>query len=165
MKIDIAQAVRNEGEVYTEVYDGPIQSIDFMGGHFKIPKAHVEAEYSFDGEGIAVGGVFSAITMVECSRCLKEFEYQINFEFSEYYEKQPQEEATYKYTADLIELDRMLQDNIVMILPMRFLCREDCKGLCPVCGHDLNQGKCGCSLKTEESPLNELSKLYDDREV
>lgn len=165
MKIDIADAIKNEGEVYSEVYDGQLQSIEFMGELFKFPKVRVEAEYRFDGEGVPVEGSFKAETEVFCSRCLKAFNYPVKYEFSEYFAKQPeQDEGIYSYTADVIDLDTMLEDNIVMSLPMRFLCREDCKGLCPSCGKDLNEGECGCVPEEGDNPFKALSELRDNEE-
>jgi uncharacterized protein len=160
MKIDIAEAVRSEGEVFSTVYNGPLESIDFMGENFEFPAAHVEAEYRFDGEGVIVSGSFSSDVEARCSRCLKAFRYPVEFEFNEYYSKNPQEdEGTYAYTADVIELDTMLQDNIIAGLPMRFLCGEDCKGLCSVCGRDLNEGECGCERQITDSRLSDLAGL------
>jgi uncharacterized protein len=167
MKIDVADAVRNEGEVYTAVYDGPFQSVDFMGDHFDFPNAHVEAEYLFDGEGVRTGGSFSAEIKTACSRCLVEFEYPVEFQFSEYYKKQAGEEdedEVYTYESDIIDLTKMLQDNIVLELPMKFLCREDCKGLCVVCGADLNKGECGCKTEIVNGPFSRLSGLNNDEE-
>ncbi len=161
MKIDIADAIKNEGEVYSEVYDGQLQDIEFMGEVFRFPDVHVEADYSFDGEGVPVEGSFRAATQVSCSRCLKPLRYAVEFGFSEYFAKDPeQDEGIYPYTADVIELDTMLEDNIVMSLPMRFLCREDCKGLCPVCGRDLNEGECGCVPENGDNPFK---KAFGDK--
>lgn len=158
MKIDIADAVRNEGEVYTKVYDGELENIDFMGETFGFPKVHVDAEYRYDGEGLTVEGDFKAKTEVTCSRCLKPFMYPVEFEFMEYYAKDPQQdEGVYEYTGDIITLDTMLQDNVIMNLPMRFLCKESCKGLCTVCGKNLNEGKCGCETKETDSRLQGLA--------
>lgn len=158
MKIDIADAVRNEGEVYTSVFDGELENIDFMGETFKFPKVHVDAEYRFDGEGLTVEGDLKAKTEVICSRCLKPFMYPVEFEFMEYYAKDPQQdEGVYAYTGDIITLDTMLQDNVIMNLPMRFLCKESCKGLCTVCGKNLNEGKCGCETKEIDSRLAGLA--------
>jgi len=145
MKIDVAEAVRSEGETFTAVFDGPLQEIDFSGDSFSFPEAHVEARYRFDGEGVAVEGSFSAVTEARCSRCLKKFGYPVDFEFCEYYAKQPEpDDGFYQYTSEIIDLTRMLQDNVILNLPIRFLCAEGCKGLCASCGADLNAGACGC---------------------
>lgn len=165
MKIDIADAIKNEGEVFNEVFDGPLQGIDFMGEHFLFPDVHVEAEYRFDGEGVFVEGTLMTQTEVACSRCLKPFKYPVAFGFSEYYSKQPEpDEGIYQYTAEVVELDTMLEDNIILSLPMRFLCREDCKGLCGVCGKDLNEGECGCDRSIKDSRFSALSGFNSDND-
>ncbi len=165
MKIDIADAIKNEGEVYTQGYDGGLADIEFMGEVFKFPKVRVKAEYSFNGEGVQVDGSFTANTEVVCSRCLKAFEHTVDFRFSEYFAEDPQEdEGIYPYTGEVIDLSTMLEDNIVMSLPMRFLCKDDCKGLCPVCGRDLNEGECGCVPDEGDNPFKALSALKDNEE-
>ena len=47
------------------------------------------------------------------------------------------------------DLDGLVREDIFLALPPRFLCKEDCKGLCPVCGIDLNNGECGCKKPTD----------------
>ncbi len=164
MKIDIAGAVKNEGEVYSEGYDGPLKSLDFMGEHFEFPSVHVTVQFHFDGEGLVVGGSFKADIEVNCSRCLKTFVYPVSFEFSEYFKKQPgEDDGIYPLTTDIVDLSTMLLDNIVMALPMRFLCREDCKGLCSICGRDLNESDCECSPEMKNQ-FGALAGLYDNEE-
>ena len=47
------------------------------------------------------------------------------------------------------DLDGLVTEDIYLALPPRFLCKEDCKGLCPYCGKDLNEGECGCKKPTD----------------
>lgn len=166
MKIDIAEAVRNEGEIYSAEYTGPFGSIDFLGERYVFSNpVRVNVDYFFNGEGIVVTGNLTAETEVACSRCLKKFLYTVDVKFAEYYKKQP-EDGVYLYTGEQIELDQMLQDNIVINLPTKQLCKEDCKGLCSKCGCDLNEGNCSCEDDIDETnPFYGLSKLYDDEEV
>lgn len=166
MNLDIAQALDNEGELYTSEYHGAFEGVDFLGERYDFPQGiDVTADYRFDGEGVIVTGRFDAQATVNCARCLKPFLYTIGFEFAEYYKKQP-EEGEYEFNGESIELDRMLENNVVVNLPARFLCREDCKGLCSHCGKDLNEGKCGCLPEADSAnPFSSLSKLYDDEEV
>lgn len=48
-------------------------------------------------------------------------------------------------TGEELNLDEVVLSNIILDLPMKHLCRENCKGLCPVCGHNLNEGDCSCA--------------------
>lgn len=75
-----------------------------------------------------------------CSRCLCEFEAQIKKEISLYYE----------LNGELsIVFDDDLKDEIIMDLPVKILCKQDCKGLCAQCGKNLNEGFCGCKIIKE----------------
>lgn len=55
-----------------------------------------------------------------------------------------------------IDLDPIVKEQVLLALPVSVVCREDCKGLCPTCGGDLNQKDCGHSAKTAESPFATL---------
>lgn len=60
-------------------------------------------------------------------------------------------------------LDDLVLEDVYLSFPSRFLCKDDCKGLCPYCGKDLNEGKCGC--KKEIDPrLAALQQLLADDE-
>ena len=50
-----------------------------------------------------------------------------------------------------LDVDRMVNEEILLGFPMKVLCQEDCKGICKVCGANLNQGECGCD-RTEPDP-------------
>lgn len=166
MKIHIADALQSEGEAFTARYTGPMAPVEYGGESYSFPEGvQVEAEYRFDGQGVIVTGRFEAKTPVECARCLKPLMHPVSLKFAEYYSRKP-EEGMYAFAGEEIDLDQMLGDNMVLSLPMRFLCRQDCRGLCPACGNDLNEGECGCKPQIDESnPFYGLSKLHDDEEV
>lgn len=58
-------------------------------------------------------------------------------------------------------LDDLVTEDIFLELPSKFLCREDCKGICPKCGKDLNAGECGCQ-KEIDPRLAALRQLLDN---
>ena len=166
MIIDIAEAVRSEGEQFSASYSGAFGSIDFLGERFSFPDGvTVDSHWNYDGEGIIVSGRFDAGIAVRCARCLESFVYEIGFDYAEYYKEQP-EEGEYAYSGETIDLSQMLEDNVVINLPTRFLCEPDCKGLCSRCGKNLNEGACGCPPESEqESPFASLAGLHDHEEV
>jgi uncharacterized protein len=164
MKIDIADAVRNTGEEVTAEYHGAMPGIEFLGERYDFPDGvHVTAGWRYDGEGVIMTGHFMAESPVNCARCLETFAYNIGFDFAEYYKEQP-EEGMYAYQGEMIDLTQMLEDNVVINLPTKLLCRQDCKGLCSRCGADLNAGSCSCLEAEEANRFSGLSKLYDDDE-
>jgi uncharacterized protein len=63
------------------------------------------------------------------------------------------------YHGEEINLGEILGEEITLALPIRFLCREDCRGLCPRCGKNLNKGDCSCEGGDEYSPFSALKGL------
>ena len=65
-----------------------------------------------------------------------------------------------------IDTELLLHDEITVNWPVKILCREDCKGLCPVCGHDLNEGDCGCDTFVPDPRMAAIfDKLESTKEV
>ena len=61
-----------------------------------------------------------------------------------------------------LDMDETILEQIEMEFPIRFLCKEDCRGLCQKCGKNLNEGECGCSLKEIDPRFAPLQKLLDE---
>ncbi len=60
-----------------------------------------------------------------------------------------------------LDMDEPLKEQLEMEFPLRFLCKEDCKGLCPKCGCNLNERECACTLKEPDPRLAPLQKILD----
>ena len=105
------------------------------------------------GEGILVTGMLRAHVVGVCDRCLDPAEMDISAEVDEYYLFEEPEDAVQDDDDDLeyglvnadntIDLSEALLPALLMETPFVVLCREDCKGLCPVCGENLNEHDCG----------------------
>lgn len=92
----------------------------------------------------------------KCSRCLAEFDAPLEAEFTIFYTKAtkvPLEEevalaeedlVSVSYEGDTIDFTNEVEEQLLMEIPLKPLCREDCKGLCSNCGADLNAGGCEC---------------------
>jgi uncharacterized protein len=114
---------------------------------------------------LRVVGTIQTAIRYQCSRCLKEFSSPLETSFDLFYLPQPawkkDEEIELKYE-DMevgyydglgLDVDLMVLEQIELALPMKFVCREACKGLCPYCGADLNRGLCPCRDDTTDSRL------------
>ena len=60
-----------------------------------------------------------------------------------------------------LQLDELISEDIYLSIPTRFLCKDDCKGLCPLCGQDLNVGECSCSTPAD-SRWDSLKDLFNE---
>jgi len=86
--------------------------------------------------------------VMQCDRCLKPVNVKVSFVIDRKLDltamtDEDSETVTFVEESELLT-DSFLHDEIIMNLPMKVLCREDCKGICNRCGADLNEGPCGC---------------------
>ncbi len=87
-----------------------------------------------------------------CDRCLTQATEDQVHEFEEEFDKSEAVE-------DFIDVTELLRDVLLAGQPMKNLCKADCKGLCPVCGANLNDGECGCDRFIIDPRLAALSQL------
>lgn len=90
--------------------------------------------------------------LLTCDRCLKEFvkEFEFSFEHT-LVRKVYNEDEDYVVCEDnTLDMNELALSDSLLQLPTKILCREDCKGLCPKCGKDLNEGDCECDLIYDE---------------
>ncbi len=108
---------------------------------------------------------------VTCSRCLSLFGCSLTLNIEEEYfpitdvvsgASLPLPEESGCFTIDeyhVLDLTEAIRQYALLAIPMKLLCREDCAGLCPSCGHNLNQGCCDCSPQETDPRWSVLSKL------
>ena len=99
----------------------------------------------FDG-GLAVNGTVSSHWEGECRRCLAEVGGELKAEVRELFRRGGGEaEGTYPMTDEQVNLRDMVMDNLFAALPLLPLCRDDCAGICALCGANRNDEPCGCA--------------------
>lgn len=124
---------------------------------------HVQILMRRIGDLVEGEGRLDTRIRLACSRCLKPYETPLASEFTlTFIQKTPEggnsprqgeieltseEIGLIPFSGDEIDLREAIQEEVVMVLPMRAVCHENCKGLCPHCGADLNLGDCGCDWK------------------
>lgn len=136
-----------------------------------ILKEPVTADFVLEhtGSDLHISGSVNTTVRFQCARCTKEFVKDLSAGFDLSYLPQPEwtdEEGEVElhyedmevafYDGIALDVDQMVLEQIELALPMRFVCREDCKGLCPQCGTDLNEGPCSCSKETADARLASL---------
>ncbi len=114
-------------------------------------------------EGILVTGPVQGDTRLQCARCLAEFSSDVQLRVCELFvtpgHDAAGEDDVYRVVGVEIDLEQMLRDAVVLALPLKPLCRSECKGLCASCGHDLNYGACDCKDDDIDPRWAELSRL------
>lgn len=119
-------------------------------------------------EGLYLDATVSYEYYENCARCLKEFVNKIEtalsgrlVENSKLSRKIDDEELVFYYDNDEVELVEQVLTSILLSLPMKSLCDDNCKGLCLVCGKDLNKEECNCNIQEIDPRLAKLKDLFD----
>ena len=158
MNFDVSAAVLSPGEVFqfSKNFEFDHERSVFVGTQIA-PSVTVVGSYMFSGGKVNVEAAVCFKVVAECSRCLKRVEKDIEFGFSEKFAAE--DEEAYPLNDKRIDLSEAVYQNVILNMPQRYLCKDDCRGICPVCGADLNQKQCDC--KIEETSVNAFSVLND----
>jgi len=111
--------------------------------------------------------MIKVVLLVQCNRCLESFVYPMEAQFEETYCdcNLPPSGGTHPdwvpFSGDQIDIAPEVTKTILVNLPMRFICREDCRGLCSLCGADLNNGQCQCPRDELDPRLDKLKDLLN----
>lgn len=173
MRINVA-GIKLEAGAHKQVDLSVMPQSAEMGGQpvrFEQPFTGV-AEIWNAGDRLLVEVELSGEAVLQCSRCLTEYTDPIDLSYEEeFMEGEPGDEVDEEsedlnaralsfYTGDEIDLSDSLQESILLALPMKPLCDEDCKGLCTTCGANLNEGLCHCGETHDVDPrLSALKEL------
>ena len=116
-------------------------------------------------QGLIVQADFSAETTLECVRCLNDFDQSLDWNFAELYafsRKSVSESGLIMPEDAHIDLQPLIREYALLEIPIKPLCKPNCKGLCSICGEDLNLSDCGHKDIAEESPFSALKDLLEE---
>jgi uncharacterized protein len=128
-------------------------------------------DLSKHGHDILVRGHLSGHLELTCGRCLTSFTHPVDTDFDLLLAPKPETAAPEEeelgpadldmdyYTGEVVDLESLLKEQIILMIPFKPLCDEACKGLCPQCGADLNRETCHCRPEAVNSPFADLAKL------
>ena len=135
---------------------------------------HVHVSYYRCGEDLVFDGRFEAAVAGTCSRCLESYPFELDHGFSFVLRPAPEntggpqapeeDRSLGFYTGDHVDLSPLLREEMILSLPTRPLCREDCPGLCPQCGRYRAAGSCDCHEEWVDPRLAPLRELKARRQ-
>jgi uncharacterized protein len=140
-----------------------IRLLSPVKAHLELTKAHSE---------IIIAGTLNAGLEFECSRCLKKYRHVMDVPVDVVYHpvkelgddrhglKDDEMDMGF-YQDDELDLQELIMEQVLLNIPMKPLCDENCKGICSQCGTDLNTGACSCETKKIDSRLEVLRKLLE----
>ena len=125
-----------------------------------------------DKDRFRLVGTVSTVLELGCSRCLEPFQLPVDASFDVRYLPQSENAGAEReveeddlsdgfYRDEQIDLGQLMEEQFYLALPMKPLCRDDCKGLCPYCGTNLNLEQCECQVRWEDPRLAGLKALMN----
>jgi uncharacterized protein len=150
-------------------------AIDYHTTEFKqVEPLEVRATAELIEGQIRISGTLHTRLELVCARCLEPVSEEVSREFDLYYrppgEKPGKEEMQLKdgdtevsfFEGDGLFLADVLAEQILLAIPMKIICRSDCRGLCPQCGANLNSESCRCEARGADPRLAPLARLKQD---
>ena len=164
MILDLKSVFLNESSVLEQSYSFSMADVVIDGIHpFVSPVVtQIRAENRAGIVRLFLAAVFDLAK--PCDRCGADVtrNFQMKFEHYLAVSLSGDQNDDYIETPDYtIDIDGLVRDDILLELPSKYLCSDECKGLCPKCGANLNEKACGCTAKETDPRLEALRKLTD----
>ena len=171
MKLDITKGIQKKGvDVAFELTD--VWGEDHWNGDTiaYVRPVSFSGTYMLADETVIVRGIARAQIESPCARCLTATETELEAEVSEAFirdmgQEREADDDQYMYSGHVLELDEAVRTALLLEMPSRVLCKEDCRGLCDQCGANLNINECSCQKDlTHRNPFSALASLLNEVE-
>lgn len=161
MSIDLKQLFEVVGDVYNIDYQLDLSDYELFGSKPFFKPVHVTGKIENKAGVVFLNMDADFSIKVECDRCLDEFErdYSYSFEHILVAELNTDNDEYIVVQNHVLDLDDLVLSDILLNLPSKLLCNEDCKGLCSKCGQNLNKGSCDCNDSLVDPRLAILGEL------
>lgn len=160
------QRVTLDDEDNLELKDNEAELIGPVEGEVKLHRTN---------QGIFADGYVEVPVEMECIRCLEPFVATLRFPLREQFYPTidvntgvpvapPADDLAFPLDRNhLLDLREAIRQNLVLALPVKPLCKDDCAGLCPTCGHNLNDGPCDCPPEPVDDRFSALRELLEQQ--
>lgn len=170
MVLDVSRALMYPGQSYP--FEGSVElpEMDVLDDIIRFEDVRLKGTFTGAGESVSLTGTVCATVHAHCARCMTDVSREMQVPFDEVFTRTPDPDDPDLYPMDghTVELTDLAKDALLLDLPMRFLCSENCQGLCPVCGVNRNIQRCTCQEGGTQlpNPFSALSEMLSkDEEV
>ena len=163
----VGDALKNPGQEFPFEADAVMPEMEVLGDPVRFENISVTGTVVGTSETVSVKAEVRADVESLCARCREQVVRPIVAEMDAEFSRVPDSENPdlYAFEGTNVDLSQAISDALILALPFRFLCKEDCKGLCPKCGANLNAGSCSCPKEDDDSnPFAALRMIVDHNE-
>lgn len=166
MSIDLSNLFSKDETIYS--FKGEI-----VGSDLNLREFEVLDPIKYKGEICKINreyiiNIFTYYTFkTNCDRCLnstlKNVKSSLSAKLEDYkkMQEEDEEEDIIYYKNDVLDIEKHVLMEVLSSLPMKTLCKEDCKGLCPLCGTDFNKKSCDCIVENIDPRFEKLKNFFD----
>ena len=163
--LDVSAALKNPGSEFGFERELTLEPCEMWGYTLTFENAALSGRYFSADEVVSLRGLLTVTVNALCARCLapvkRELTVPVDARFSRASDGEDSGTEVYPLVGHEIDLDEPAFEGLMLGLPMRFLCSEGCKGLCPVCGKNRNQGLCTCPEGVvKPNPFSALNSIF-----
>mgnify|MGYP005838486289 CR=1 FL=1 len=163
MRLDLSEIVKNDGASLEVQVQETISELNEL-----VDDVTFNQPVRFNGKLVNISGILKLEGHMEtgyntkCFRCLLDLNGTLSVDVKEDIidgRTNPDSE-TYTYEGNFFEIDKLIKDYVLLNLPVRHVCDEDCKGLCYKCGSNLNVAACECKEETINPQMEALKDFF-----
>lgn len=167
MIVNVSKIIKVPDSIMELSFEEKIDFIESSFGKIKLLKPiHFTGKMVNDGKALYLNGFLSTVLELYCDRCTKPVETSLSINIEEKFSSESiDEEEIHKVNSGSeIDLTPMFIDAILLNIPMKTVCDTQCKGLCPQCGQNLNEGTCDCKDSNIDPRFTVLRTFFKDSE-
>ena len=168
MIINLTDVFTSEGKDRRESLQIELDEFSYMGSQYKIcEKSPLTMNFSNISKGkVLLEGQLKLVMEIPCDRCLRSVKEPLELRFSqELYspeDLEPGEEDEQSFVHGFeLDVEAFVKNEILINMPVKVLCRPDCKGICKKCGHNLNDGECGCDTFVPDPRMAAIKDIFN----
>lgn len=169
MLVDLNEVLKNDGKVLQTDVDLDRKSYISAQGEFPIIRKSPVSLYiqNKGNKELHIAGEAEIVFLVPCDRCLEDVEVPLKLHFERdadlsHGDEMPTQESEEQYYIEgyNLDVDKLVCSEILVSWPSKVLCKEDCKGICPTCGTNLNLGTCDCEPTDLDPRMAKIQEIF-----
>ena len=163
MRLNLRDIIHTPGAALPFAFALDLSGLDFYGERPFTQPAQVSGSVRNMADALLLTGTAQTVLDLKCDRCLRPFRQELSLPVETLLAETLEDEETDALVLleyGEVDLDELFTTALVLAMDSKHVCRADCKGLCPRCGADLNEGPCACRPETDPR-LAALAQLLD----
>ena len=167
MKIQISDIVSGKGRHKNIDYTFEMNPFEFEGDIIKpVSSCSVQGDISSKDNILLLNINIKVNLEMNCSRCLDTFIYPIDIDIEERFTNDSNsEDEAIIVIDDVLDINEVVETSIISTLPIKRVCKTNCKGLCQTCGCNLTHGSCTCDKEDVDVRFEVLKGFFKNKEV